>query len=102
MLSLSRTQLDLSTESASEHLLAAATSRNVTQMQALMQSLVEDSIKGDGIAELDDDIKDAMKVIKDTLLKGIKDTLLNEHRQDQNDIMEQLECFDGCRAARTK
>lgn len=102
LLSLQRAQVSLDVEMQSQKLLDAAISKNVTQMQALMQNLVEESIKGDGIAQLDDDIKDAMKVIQDTLLKGIKDTLLNEHRQDQFEIMEQLKCFDGCRTARTK
>jgi len=100
LLSLHRAELSADVEQSSV-LLQAAASRNVTQMQALVQTMMEESIKGDGVAQLDDDIRGAMDIIRTTLLKGIKDTLISEHRQDQIEIMEQLKCFDGCRKKRT-
>merc|ERR1719265_552897 len=80
--------------------MSAATERNVTQMQALVQSLVEESIQGDGVANMDDDIQQALQIIKSTLLDGIRNTLKTEHKQDQDAIMAQLKCFDNCQKNR--
>jgi len=86
-------------EASVGHLLEVASGRNMTQMQALVQNLVEESIQGDGVA-LDNDIQGALKLIKETLLGNIRTTLITEHKQDQDSIMRQLECFAKCDKSR--
>lgn len=89
-----RTNVDA--ESSAKHLLEAVGSRNVTQMASLVQELAKESLDGDGVEGLDEDIKKALYVIRGNLVTAIRSTLLNEHKVDQDFIMEQLKCFSRC------
>merc|ERR1719498_693592 len=66
-------------------------------MESLMQALVEETIQGDGVEQLDEDIKKALYVIRGNLVEAIRNTLTGEHKVDQDFIMEQLKCFDQCK-----
>merc|ERR1740138_1245091 len=66
-------------------------------MESLMQALVEETIQGDGVEQLDEDIKKALYVIRGNLVEAIRTTLTGEHKVDQDYIMEQLKCFDQCK-----
>jgi len=95
MLSMGRMAVDA--ESSIHSLMEAAGERNVTQMESLMQALVEETIQGDGVEQLDEDIKKALYVIRGNLVEAIRTTLTGEHKVDQDYIMEQLKCFDNCK-----
>merc|ERR1719218_399397 len=95
MLSMGRMTVDA--ESSVQSLMETAGARNVTQMESLMQALVEETIQGDGVEQLDEDIKKALYVIRGNLVDAIRNTLTGEHKVDQDFIMEQLKCFDQCK-----
>lgn len=81
-------------------LMEAAADRNVKHMKNMVEGLVQESMKGDGVVQLEDDINQALTIIKGTLIDGIRNTLLAEHKTDQEEIMASLACFDGCRGTR--
>jgi len=95
LLSLSSMQVE--SETSAENLLMLANKRNMTQMESLVQELAQETITGDGIA-LADDIKAALKAVRDIMSTNIEGTLLQEHKVDQDFIIEQLKCFDRCNA----
>merc|ERR1719498_1815267 len=69
-------------------------------MESLMQALVEETIQGDGVEQLDEDIKKALYVIRGNLVDAIRNTLFTEHKVDQDFIMDQLKCFDDCKTGK--
>jgi ketosteroid isomerase-like protein len=90
---------------AIENFMAGVSGRNVTEMASLMQNLVESQLFGDGVTELqgdiklDSDIADALKTIKQLLLGDIQHALMKEHHHDQS-IVDQLHtCWSECALA---
>jgi tyrosinase len=74
-------------------------SRNVTHMASMMQTMVEATIAGDGLA-LDDDMTEILDAIKKLLLGDIQSTLMSEHNADQEALGRLSHCFNRCKAAR--
>jgi tyrosinase len=74
-------------------------SRNVTQMASMMQTMVESTIAGDGVA-LDGDILQALDAIKQMLLGDIQAALQREHDLDQLALGRLSHCFTRCKLAR--
>lgn len=84
-----------SSRELSANLMDAVGNRNVTQMAAMMQTLAEETIQGDGIV-LDKDIQSALDMIKNTLLGNIRAALNNEHTVDQTVLDQTQDCFQKC------
>jgi hypothetical protein len=90
-------------ESGVDHLLDVVGSRNVTQMSALIQNLVEETITdGSEGYELDGEVKAALTMIKQALLGDIRGALKEAHCSDQKELHEQILCFERCEIARTE
>jgi len=103
-----RSQLSTTSESfAIENFMKGVEGRNVTQMASLMQNLVESQLFGDGATgeaasgdiQLDSDIKEALKTIKQLLLGDIQKALKNEHSLDQHSVNQLHRCWDQCKIA---
>jgi len=95
----------LSVESGVENFMKVVEGRNVTQMASLMQNLVESQLFGDGVTEtsgdinLDSDIKEALKSIKQLLLGDIQTALKKEHHLDQLSVDNLKHCWTDCNTA---
>ena len=83
-------------ETGVDHLLDAVGSRNVTQMSALLQNLVEETIQDPAYHQLDPDVIAALDLIKRTLLTDIRGALNEAHCYDQSELHTQIKCFERC------
>jgi len=101
-------RLSLESASALENFMSGVDGRNVTQMASLMQNLVESQLFGDGVTEnaldggavnLDADIQQALKTIKELLLGDIQRALNSEHSADQKAVDKLHTCWDQCNSA---
>jgi len=98
--------LKIQMETGVEQLLDSVGNRNVTQMAALLQGLVEEKIEAgqepvegnayEGGYDLDQDVADALEMIKNELLEDIRAALKDAHKHDQIALHTQLECFAKC------
>lgn len=90
-----------SLESGVDQLLDTVGSRNVTQMSALLQSLVEETISENASPyELDTEVQTALEMIKNALLGDIRGALKSAHCQDQVELHEAILCFEDCEKSR--
>lgn len=93
----SSTLLSLGSQSSTAaNLMQAVGHRNVTQMEALIQELAEESVS-EPAWKFDQDIQDALKAIKTMFVGSIQSALKDQHKADQehfNCFTEQ--CFGDC------
>jgi hypothetical protein len=86
----------LETASTANNLLAAVGHRNATKMEALVQGLVEESIS-EPAWKFDQDIKNALNLIKDMFVVNIQAALKDQHSTSQVELNTNTKtCFGGC------
>lgn len=81
-------------------LLESVGSRNVTQMSALLEDLVEETISEDSSVQFDGEVAAALDMIKRALIVDIRGALQEAHCQNQNELHRRILCFEDCNNAR--
>jgi len=87
----------LETSTTAKSLLSAVGHRNVSQMEALVQRLADESVAVDAW-KFDEDIRKALDAIRHIFVGSIQSNLKEAHRTDQEFLnCETQRCFGACR-----
>lgn len=90
-------QVHSTLEAGVDQLLESVGSRNVTQMSALIESLVEETIKDDASPYvMEGEVKTALDMIKHELVGDIRGALNDAHCHDQIELHQRFLDFEEC------
>lgn len=90
-------QVHSTLEAGVDQLLESVGSRNVTQMSALIESLVEETIKDDASPyAMEGEVKTALDMIKHELVGDIRGALNDAHCHDQLELHQRFLDFEQC------